>query len=35
MSIVQFIYGGDGKDPTFSSTAELADEAKQDDVDTA
>lgn len=35
MSVVQFIYGGDGKDPTYSSTAEIADEAKQDDVDTA
>jgi len=35
MSIIQFIYGGDGKDPMYSSTANLADEAKQDDVDTA
>ena len=35
MSIIQFIYGGDGKDPMYSSTATLADEAKQDDVDTA
>ncbi len=35
MSIVQFIYGGDGKDPMYSSTAELGDTAKQDDVDTA
>ncbi len=35
MSIVQFVYGGDGKDPMFSSTAELGDTAKQDDVDTA
>ncbi len=35
MSIIQFIYGGDGKDPMYSSTASLADEAKQDDVDTA
>jgi len=35
MSIVQFIYGGDGKDPMYSSTADLADVAKQDDVDTA
>jgi DNA-directed RNA polymerase subunit A' len=35
MSIVQFIYGGDGKDPMFSSTAEITDVAKQDDIDTA
>jgi hypothetical protein len=35
MSIVQFVYGGDGKDPMYSSTAELGDAAKQDDVDTA
>jgi DNA-directed RNA polymerase subunit A' len=35
MSIIQFLYGGDGKDPMYSSTASLADEAKQDDVDTA
>jgi DNA-directed RNA polymerase subunit A' len=35
MSIIQFIYGGDGKDPMYSSTAELGDTAKQDDVDTA
>jgi len=35
MSIIQFIYGGDGKDPMYSSTAELVDVVKQDDVDTA
>jgi DNA-directed RNA polymerase subunit A' len=35
MSIVQFVYGGDGKDPMFATTAAVADEAKQDDVDTA
>ncbi len=35
MSIVQFVYGGDGKDPMYSSTAEAIDVAKQDDVDTA
>ena len=35
MSIIQFLYGGDGKDPMYSSTASLADEAKQDDIDTA
>jgi DNA-directed RNA polymerase subunit A' len=35
MSIIQFVYGGDGKDPMFSSTADLADVTKQDDVDTA
>jgi DNA-directed RNA polymerase subunit A' len=35
MSVVQFIYGGDGKDPMFSSTAEVGDAGKQDDIDTA
>jgi len=35
MSVVQFVYGGDGKDPMYSSTAEAVDTAKQDDVDTA
>jgi len=35
MSVVQFIYGGDGKDPLFSSKAEMVDTAKQDDIDTA
>ncbi|MBU0591298.1 DNA-directed RNA polymerase subunit A' [Candidatus Micrarchaeota archaeon] len=35
MSVVQFIYGGDGKDPMYSSTAELAEGTKQDDIDTA
>ena len=35
MSIVQFIYGGDGKDPMFASKTEVADTTKQDDVDTA
>ena len=34
-SVVQFIYGGDGKDPMFASKAEMADGAKQDDIDTA
>ena len=35
MSIVQFTYGGDGKDPMFSSTTEVVEGTKQDDVDTA
>ncbi|MBI5224031.1 DNA-directed RNA polymerase subunit A' [Candidatus Micrarchaeota archaeon] len=35
MSIVQFIYGGDAKDPMFASKAELVESTKQDDVDTA
>ncbi len=35
MSIVQFVYGGDAKDPMYSSKAELVDVTKQDDVDTA
>lgn len=35
MSIIQFLYGGDGKDPMYSSTAEVLDVVKQDDVDTA
>ena len=35
MSIIQFVYGGDGKDPMFATTAEVADQAKQDDIDTA
>ncbi len=35
MSIVQFIYGGDAKDPMYASKAGIADMAKQDDVDTA
>jgi len=35
MSIVQFIYGGDGKDPMLASKVEAADTTKQDDVDTA
>lgn len=35
MSIVQFIYGGDGKDPMYATKAELVEIAKQDDVDTA
>lgn len=35
MSIVQFVYGGDGKDPVYATKAEVADIAKQDDVDTA
>jgi len=35
MSIVQFFYGGDGKDPMYASKAALVDVAKQDDIDTA
>ena len=35
MSVVQFIYGGDGKDPMYSSKTEASDEPKGDDVDTA
>ena len=35
MSIVQFTYGGDGKDPMYSTTAEAVDVVKQDDIDTA
>jgi DNA-directed RNA polymerase subunit A' len=35
MSIIQFVYGGDAKDPMFASKAELVDVVKQDDVDTA
>lgn len=35
MSIVQFVYGGDGKDPMYSSSTALMDVAKQDDIDTA
>ncbi len=35
MSVVQFIYGGDGKDPMSASKAALADVTKQDDIDTA
>ncbi len=35
MSVVQFIYGGDGKDPMYSSTTEIVEGSKQDDVDTA
>lgn len=35
MSIVQFIYGGDGKDPMYASKTELVETVKQDDVDTA
>ncbi len=34
-SIIQFIYGGDGKDPMLASKTEVADTTKQDDVDTA
>ncbi|MDD5336875.1 MAG: DNA-directed RNA polymerase subunit A' [Candidatus ainarchaeum sp.] len=33
--IVQFLYGGDGKDAMLASKAEVSDAAKQDDVDTA
>jgi DNA-directed RNA polymerase subunit A' len=35
MSVVQFIYGGDGKDPMVATKAEAVDMAKQDDIDTA
>ncbi len=35
MSVVQFTYGGDAKDPMLASKAEAVDTAKQDDVDTA
>ncbi len=35
MSIVQFTYGGDAKDPMYSANAEVVESAKQDDVDTA
>ncbi len=35
MSIVQFVYGGDAKDPMLASKAEMDVSAKQDDVDTA
>lgn len=35
LSVVQFIYGGDGKDPMTASKALLDVSAKQDDVDTA
>lgn len=35
MSIVQFLYGGDGKDPMYSTTAQAIDVVKQDDIDTA
>ncbi len=35
MGVVQFIYGGDGKDPMLATKAEAVDMAKMDDVDTA
>ena len=35
MSVVQFVYGGDGKDPMYSSSTGAVDIVKQDDVDTA
>ncbi|MGV8176720.1 MAG: DNA-directed RNA polymerase subunit A', partial [Candidatus Bilamarchaeaceae archaeon] len=35
MSLVQFIYGGDAKDPVYATKAEAMDSVKQDDVDTA
>lgn len=35
MSVVQFIYGGDGKDPMYSSTTQVVEGSKQDDIDTA
>lgn len=34
-TIVQFVYGGDGKDPMLASKTEAIDIVKQDDVDTA
>ena len=35
MSVVQFKYGGDGKDPMLSTKAEVIDSIKGDDVDSA
>lgn len=35
MSIIQFIYGGDGMDPMYSSTTAFLEGSKQDDIDTA
>ncbi len=35
MTVVQFVYGGDGKDPMVASEVEAVEGAKQDDVDTA
>jgi len=35
MSIIQFVYGGDGKDPMVASKAEAVEGARQDDIDTA
>ncbi len=35
MSVVQFIYGGDGKDPMYASKAAILEATKQDDIDTA
>lgn len=35
LSIVQFIYGGDAKDPMLASKTEIDVAAKQDDIDTA
>lgn len=35
MSIIQFYYGGDGKDPMYASKAAAMDLVKQDDIDTA
>jgi DNA-directed RNA polymerase subunit A' len=35
MSVVQYLYGGDGRDPMVASEAEAVEGAKQDDVDTA
>ncbi len=35
-SVIQFIYGGDGKDPMYASVVEgFEDSPRQDDVDTA
>jgi DNA-directed RNA polymerase subunit A' len=35
MSVIQFIYGADAKDPMLASKTEVSDTSKQDDVDTA
>ncbi len=35
MSIVQFIYGGDGKDPMYATKAEAVEGGRLDDIDTA
>ncbi len=33
-AVIQFIYGGDGKDPMLAASTQFAETAKQDDVDT-